>query len=809
MLQKGDKSHLKEDQKKKTRERKHISKIIVLLAIFGIVVGFEMLLDNGYIPILKYVDTNYNHSLFAAIITLSTLSFTIISIIISIEGNKIYGIKLKEIIRFKSFPYDISEMIVVYLSLNLISIIALTYGWVMLITTTLAIDIFATAYYAGFLLYYISDDKRLKDIIEKEALSNSQLFKDKYINDWIIELKKSIIEKNEVLCNEYTALLKEIVIDKDCNTQIQANLPEIFRLSCDSFGFTGSIKLLMEINTKNLEDFDYEEIILDYFENLKLKDEKTIQNLKISGTINDIVEHKQLNDNVKINTLYWLFDSIFNNSIIKEDYKYILLSNYLNSLHRLYDKDNEGEIRLTVSLYILKHAVLLNENKESSQKVFKIITKSLASNNIYSKEECYIELLAYILRAFYFYLYFDNSIKRNQKKMLEEIFIDQEQTVDGITVSFEKLVYSYSNKILEVLLKSSVYDKEYHDIMDHFSPLMGVREVVWSNKNKLLFAFCYYIAFGYNYTIFPISNYINVKSPKATEINLLRELLTYYDYKNNKVEKHVEEYIDNLIKLLNVNKKYGILFIKDTFQEINKKLQIIDINSKIISENLTNEEIIEKVSDLISRKTKGIEFDNSKVFNNTEDFYLNPVIIKDDIYFADFVSNRICSATIEAMNHRIDNALIPLRLTFDKSGILELTSWLKRYTYKYGNYKFIDDFAFKNDIRETLEYKELSDLINKIKIENTCEIDFRFFIKEEKLIVSYNIKEIEYKELSDKQTNDYIKNYRISDNMYKISNVIYNRSEAINFIKKHYKILYSTIQVGLNIDKGSGIRIIY
>lgn len=800
---------MKKEQKKKTRKIKHISKTIILVVILGIVIGFEILLKDGYMPVLQYVDKDYNHSIFAAIITLSTLSFTILSIILSLESNKINGIKLKEIIKFKSFPYDISDMIVVYLSLDLFSIMALTYNWVMVITTILVADILTTAYYAGFLFYFISDDKRLKAIIKDEIQSNPQLFKDKYINNWIIELKKSIIEKNEVLRNEYTSLLKEIIVDKDCNALLQANLSEIFKLSCDSFGFTESIRLLIDINEKNLENFDYDEIIYDYFENLKLKDEKTIQNLKITGTINDVIEHKYLNDNVKINILYWFFNSIFNNSIIKEDYKYILIENYLNSLHKLYDKDNEGEIRLTVSLYILKHAVLLNENNESSQKTFKIITKSLAYNNVYSEEECYKKLLAYILRAFYFYIFIDDLINKKQKRALEKIFKSQEQTVDGITISFNNLIYSHSDKLLEFLLKSSIFDEEYHDIMDHFSPLTGVRDVVWSNENKLLFSFCYYVTFGYDYEIFPLIDYIDDKISKTSKMNLLIKAVNFYDFKNNKLEEITEENIDNLVKLINTSNKYDTFWVEESFKQINEQLKISNDNALNISNNLGCNEILDKVSELILSKFKRVEVNHSKKFSDSETFYLNPVVIKDDNYFANSVSNRICSAIIEAVNQQVNNMLIPLKLTFDKDGILKLTSQLKRYTYKYGNYNFINDLAFKDDIRTSLEYIELSNLINKIKIESNREIYCRFFIKKEKLIMSYNIQEIEYKELSDQQIDDYIKNYRISNNMYKINNVIYNRSEVINYVKKHYKILYATIQVGLNIDKGSGIKIVY
>ena len=199
---------MKKDKNNK-KQRINYKNIIITFSIImlSIVTILEVLLEKNILHTMIYVDNEYIYSMFTAIITLSTLCFTIVSIIVNVESNKVNGIKLKEIIKFKSSPFEIASMIELYLFLDLISVMALTYKWAMFITIVFSIDVLASAYYSGALLYVVSDDEKLKKIIKEEVLSNPQIFKEVYINEWIIELKKSLVNKNKTLKYEYVDLL--------------------------------------------------------------------------------------------------------------------------------------------------------------------------------------------------------------------------------------------------------------------------------------------------------------------------------------------------------------------------------------------------------------------------------------------------------------------------------------------------------------------------------------------------------------------------------------------------------------------------
>ncbi len=753
-----------------------------------------------------YVDVEYNHSLFSAIITLSTFFFTIISIVIGIANTEVSGIKLKEIMKFKKSPVKIEKMIVSFLILDVFSVIALTLNFVMFITTIFVVDLFLTAFYTGKILLIVTNEERVKKIIDHEVLCNPNVFREKYISNWISKLKDALIDKNIKLRDDYISLLKKIGVDKHCNDQLQENLPEIFKISCDAFGITESIKLILSLNNDKAEEFDFYGIVQSYFDSIKLKDEKTFQNLKIPGTISDVVESNQINDEQKISVLYWFFNSIFNNSVINDKYKQTLISTYLNSLHYLYDKGNEGEIRCTVSLYILKNCILLNDNYVEAENLYKQYISSLASKNILSSEKCYVKLIAFILRAFYFYIYFDNSISITQKKSLKHIFRKIFKTIEGVTLNLRNIVYSCSEKILEYLVVSAFYDAEYHDIMDHFSPLLGIREVVWSNKNKMRFAFCFYIVFNYDYDSFPISDYIDCEKIKNSDIELLKYIAEFYDTTNHKLKHSICKDIDNLVYLINITNKYSVDYISDVFDSINSLLKSITKKTLDSVERKPKEYIVNKIPERISKIIVGVNISEQK-FDNTEKFYLNPLILREDENFDNIIINRISRAIVEILNTKMDDALLPLNLSFNKDGILELAQKIKRYNYKLCNYKYIDDWAFGRDIRNTTEYLELQQLINHIKIVQTKGINHRFFIKEDKLEMYYCVDEINYEKANDSDADKYIQNYKVSNNLYKIDNVLYNRKEAMEYVKNYCKIVYATVQVGININKGSGYKI--
>lgn len=798
---------MKKDKNNK-KQRINYKNIIITFSIImlSIVTILEVLLEKNILHTMIYVDNEYIYSMFTAIITLSTLCFTIVSIIVNVESNKVNGIKLKEIIKFKSSPFEIASMIELYLFFDLISVMALTYKWAMFITIVFSIDVLASAYYSGALLYVVSDDEKLKKIIKEEVLSNPQIFKEVYINEWIIELKKSLVNKNETLKYEYVDLLKKLTIDEHCNDQLQENLPEIFKISCDAFGITQSIKLILSLNNDKAEEFDFYGIVQSYFDSIKLKDEKTFQNLKIPGTISDVVESNQINNEQKISVLYCFFNSIFNNSVINDKYKQTLISTYLNSLHNLYDKGNEDEVRCTVSLYVLKNCILLNDNYVEAENLYKQYISSLASKNMLSSEKCYIKLIAFILRAFYFYIYFDNSISITQKKSLKHIFRKNFKTIEGVTLNLRNIVYSCSEKILEYLVVSAFYDAEYHDIMDHFSPLLGIREVVWSNKNKMRFAFCFYIVFNYDYDSFPISDYIDCEKIKNSDIELLKYIAEFYDTTNHKLKHSICKDIDNLVYLINITNKYSVDYISDVFDSINSLLKSITKKTLDSVERKPKEYIVNKIPERISKIIVGVNISEQK-FDNTEKFYLNPLILREDEDFDNIIINRISRAIAEILNTKMNDALLPLNLSFNKDGILKLTQKIRRYNYKLCNYKFIDDWAFGRDIRNTTEYIELQQLMNDIKIVQTQGINHRFFIKEDKLEMYYCVDEINYEEANVSDADKYIQNYKVSNNLYKIDNVLYNRKEAIEYVKNYCKIVYATVQVGININKGSGYKI--
>lgn len=52
----------------------------------------------------------------------------------------------------------------------------------------------------------------------------------------------------------------------------------------------------------------------------------------------------------------------------------------------------------------------------------------------------------------------------------------------------------------------------------------------------------------------------------------------------------------------------------------------------------------------------------------------------------------------------------------------------------------------------------------------------------------YCVDEINYEEANVSDADKYIQNYKVSNNLYKIDNVLYNRKEAIEYVKTTVKL---------------------
>ena len=137
-----------------------INKVLktIITVMFSILLLFSILIDwlikNNTIKCLVVVDSNFSHSIFSAIITVSTLIFTVMSIIISICDIRAYGIKLKEIITLKCAPINFKMFAIITVVLMLCSIPALAMDMINFLTVSALVSVLYLVY-NGYIIFKI------------------------------------------------------------------------------------------------------------------------------------------------------------------------------------------------------------------------------------------------------------------------------------------------------------------------------------------------------------------------------------------------------------------------------------------------------------------------------------------------------------------------------------------------------------------------------------------------------------------------------------------------------------------------------
>jgi hypothetical protein len=202
-----------------------------------------------------------------------------------------------------------------------------------------------------------------------------------------------------------------------------------------------------------------------------------------------------------------------------------------------------------------------------------------------------------------------------------------------------------------------------------------------------------------------------------------------------------------------------------------------------------------------------VEFSNDIKINGGKDYQIMPQYVHYSGRETEKVARRIQYAVRDIVNLIIENILPVVQLEFNTNGVSTLLSELKKRKIVYRNYTFVDDWGLDKSTRETAEYQELYKKINSIAYSRTNEIRHYIFLSNEG--VKVNAEVISYKQdiLTDEQADNYIESFKIADGKYKIDNVVYNKSEAIQFVKNAIRIESAVIKVKTNIYKESGFRV--
>lgn len=205
---------------------------------------------------LIIVDDNYIHSIFSAVITISSLSITVLTAIFSISDVKIAGVKLKNLLTTSNSPINYKKFVFNEIGMIIFSILALAVGMQSFLTIETIINVIYTTY-SGYEIYKLMyNESYVYNIINKEIENN--IINENHLVSWIQEYQESIIQRDTQGIEKYSNLIYYTIKDSESNQLLfQSYIEELFITAYKHYRFDESYNLVFNFNKKRIRTLRY------------------------------------------------------------------------------------------------------------------------------------------------------------------------------------------------------------------------------------------------------------------------------------------------------------------------------------------------------------------------------------------------------------------------------------------------------------------------------------------------------------------------------------------------------------------------
>jgi len=660
-------------------------------------------------------------------------------------------------------------------------------------------------YYSVKMFIIIFNQDYAKTIIYCELALNQN--HKKYILNWIDELEKSIKNNDSKNENEYIDLIKKTIEDRNCFEIMQSHIPDLFDISFKNHSFIDSYMLILKLNHCDFQEFDEPHICYNQIMKIKYYNDGFLIHFDFYSTIVSVIERLKIRRDLKIMIVASIVSAVLQNSIIRS--KYSIIDDCFNALSILRDSYGEGQLRSDIILNIFKNDIILNLDFEESKKLHMILLRSLYANNINNTDKSFIGTISKMFRGFYFYGVLEiETIKKERREKIIALEKSEVDSFDNVLISMPLLIEKNEHDVLEYLISDTIDNDSLMDFMDYFPRGGGAKNAVWTNENKIKFAFWFYALTGYDFSVFPLTTkhiiYNDQKQAiKAGEI--CNAILEQYNHTDKSLSKYCLNEIYDLQPMLYNSTILPLQYFEETYDNINSKLQEIN-EYKIKTLTNVDDNIEAELFDLLSNKPI-VNIDKTISLEGANTYQL-PYQINIKQENQDKIIAREIQLQIKNIVNQIIKSDLPvLKLSFDSNGINKLLEKLKLKNYKFRNYTFIDDFAIDKETRKTSEYQQLYSIIGKIPKHFKNNIDSKLFLLVDDIFLNTKIVSCKPIDLDDEKVEEYINRYRVSENRYMIDNAIYNKVAAVPWVKKTRYFVSAKIQLVTNISSKSGFRI--
>lgn len=784
---------------------------------FGCDVGVKV---TGFA--LFTVSESYMDYLFAAIVSVGLLGFSLIALVSGLLQEKFYGYKLSELLVFVGIRKRINlrKYLIVSLVQVVLGILYLSLFFRVSCVNSMIYLLISAVFSAGCMAYSIFDimvnNQAVYDILEEGygSLLETDLNKNKKYLHHVTTLSNALInaaesgnlEETEEICSLYAILLK--IVDKKSDVEwgqssfLRMKLKEVCCSISRAFGY---LKMLEEITKMfcDISNYDYwkTELYLQPISDLKYYDDEKLEKYDYRNQVLEICVLKEykagfITDNDWKDILYEYFSSLIKNKSCTEEIKHEILNKFLAELLN-FTRNSEGidlSMEEKVALHILNYILNLN-NMEEQKKIYAMFLRNITVHNQYRESKDYFLFLSIMFQVLYAYAYLEREVRtekyrKNIRQLVDTVVSDN--MINGLKISF------LLEADIERVLKSFGYripkDLPIVNSFEASADFIQVKYIIWTEEYNIKFFFMLYCMYYDHVGIYSVFSFLQWDTyTNETKNKILKLFVKCFDKDSGMMNDVFLSECRQLGELYNHNyeiKKEQQIKIYEFIQEQQRNLIDIKMSEKEVDEEgrLDTKEIAKYLNDDIKRnRAYGWNPDR-----NIE-FYIKYSDVKAIMHYeniADIVHEKTVAHFIkncgyDVVNWFIKNKCKKITPTYNMEGIQQVLKCIEDNNFSIKNFSYALDMAL-DKYSGTDVYQKLSEKENEIEL---CTMNFiheHIYAKSSDFYFKFLPSKARMRYLNESECLERLEKFERYKEYYYVDGALLDRKRAIECIKRKY-----------------------
>ena len=786
----------------------------ISLAIFGIgiIMDVGVWITGEY---MFFVSESFLDYIFAAIVSIGLISFSVIVLIAGIMQKKYYGYKLSEILNFSSLKKKINFKKYIVVALVQIALAALLLVLVFIINcvNSLFFLMMSALFSAGCISHFtfdmMVDDRTAFQVISEkyESLNlekQASLNINHHIDTISVALNEAVdsgnvMDKNTI-CDLYKILIKSVFGNKENNWELIGYIKVKLQRNCEKmsivFGYEEMLKDVTYIFS-DIDEWDYlmVDLYLEPLKNIAYYNDKQIvernyTNQVLEIYLMDLYKEGKITEDVWQNILFTFFVSIVNNNVCSQSVKSQILERYISELVKFHDDHSDEPLtsEQEATLRILKYCILNTDNQETQKYIFERLFRNIVVHNRYCSSKQYFVFLSIFYEAFYKYVFEEIEIvTKEYRERIKELFQIEISDISLASLKASRFLEYNIREVLSAFKYRIPKDIKQAKSFEAYADFFSAKSVVWTDDRNIRFFIMLYCVYNdqvgfYNPLYFLSWDSIEICEQK----HILEELMKIFEIQTKKFSdkfinecKVMGEFYEHAIRMSDVAQEKLFNHIVQEQQnladvEINTEREVIELERQKVEDELNKLMIHDKIYGWYPslEEETYIKYGISQLSRNSD----NP-----ERKMADLIKAGI----LTAINNFIKQKAECHRVSYDENGICDMLSLIRQGEFDTKNFSYIEDWSLLQ-YKESDIYKDLQTAENEINMVLMPTLSEHIFTIDEKFKFSVKLSKIVHRKLTDEECIEAVEQMKKYREFYYVDGVLLDKARAIKCMKSKY-----------------------